>query len=510
MRQRESLLEALGAHDPGSVGPYALLGRLGAGSMGRVYLGRSAAGRLVAVKTIRAELARDGDFRVRFGHEATAARRVSGVYTASVVAADTEAEVPWLATAYVPAPSLERLVQVAGPLPVQAVRWIAACCAEALESIHAAGLVHRDLKPSNVLVSLDGPRVIDFGLSHASERARVTVSRVAIGTPAYMAPEQAEGSREVTAASDVYALGATLLYAATGHGPYPGEGVLELMAQLATRSPDLADLPLELDALVRSCLDRDPRRRPSPARVLDALSPSLTANSGADPGLSYLPPAALELVQEYREGPRLEGAETEPFRPRETAPHKVTPPRRKRRPSESSAVGAFLREPRNRLASALAVVAVGFVVVLGHLLWTGARGGAPREVRVTETVRTVVGGRPPEGPPPAPVSGESARPTGRPKITVNQPRGDRRTIFVVHGTGWTPGAVVMIKVDRLPYRRGPSVDRTGTFNYAVNQDGASYPAGMPLGRHKVSVRPEKGGTTRSAQFDVVPGPGAAP
>src|SRR5690242_17646837 len=188
--------------------------------MGRVYLGRSAAGRLVAVKTIRDDYAEEPDFRTRFAHEVTAARRVSGVFTAAVVAADPEAEMPWLATAYIPAPSLGQLVSACGPLPVPAVRWLAAGCAEALESIHAAGLVHRDLKPSNVLVSADGPRVIDFGVARAAERVTFTATHQAVGTPAYMAPEQARDSRRTSPASDVFALGSTLFFAATGHPPY--------------------------------------------------------------------------------------------------------------------------------------------------------------------------------------------------------------------------------------------------------------------------------------------------
>src|SRR5487761_1200127 len=133
--------------DPERIGPYAVLGRLGAGSMGQVYLGRSAAGRLVAVKTIRPELAEEEGFRTRFAQEVAAARRVSGVFTAAVVEADADADVPWLATAYVPAPSLRHLVRTCGPLPAPTVRWLAAACAEALASIHAAGLVHMDLKP---------------------------------------------------------------------------------------------------------------------------------------------------------------------------------------------------------------------------------------------------------------------------------------------------------------------------------------------------------------------------
>ena len=217
-----ALVEPLRRWDPEQVGGYVLVGRLGAGAMGRVYLGRSAAGRLVAVKTIKVELAEEPDFRNRFAQEVAAARRVSGAFTAAVVAADPEADVPWLATAYVPAPSLSTLVRACGPLPVSAVRWLAAGCAEALESIHGAGLVHRDLKPSNVLVAPSGPLVIDFGVARAAERIQLTVTRGAVGTPAYMAPEQARDTRQATMASDVFSLGGTMLFAATGHRPLPG------------------------------------------------------------------------------------------------------------------------------------------------------------------------------------------------------------------------------------------------------------------------------------------------
>jgi len=174
--------ETLRRWDPERIGPYVVLGRLGSGSMGQVYLGRSAAGRLVAVKTIRVELAEEAGFRTRFAQEVAAARKVSGVFTAAVVEADPEADLPWLATAYVPAPSLSRLVLACGPLPVATVRWLAAGCAEALASIHGAGLVHRDLKPSNVLVAPDGPRVIDFGVARAAERMGRTTARGAVGT----------------------------------------------------------------------------------------------------------------------------------------------------------------------------------------------------------------------------------------------------------------------------------------------------------------------------------------
>ncbi|MGH3231159.1 MAG: serine/threonine-protein kinase, partial [Streptosporangiaceae bacterium] len=194
--------EPLRRWDPERIGPYVILGRLGAGAMGQVYLGRSAAGRLVAVKTIKVDLAEEAGFRTRFAQEVAAARRVSGFFTAAVVEADPEADLPWLATAYVPAPSLARLVKACGPLPVGTVQWLAAGCAEALESIHGVGLVHRDLKPSNVLVAPDGPRVIDVGVARAAERMGLTTSRGTVGTPAYMAPEQARDTHQASAASD--------------------------------------------------------------------------------------------------------------------------------------------------------------------------------------------------------------------------------------------------------------------------------------------------------------------
>jgi len=303
MVPQPALLEPLRRWDPEQINGFALIGRLGAGSMGRVYLGRSAAGRLVAVKTIKIELADEPHFRTRFAQEVAAARRVSGAFTAAVVAADPEADLPWLATTYVPAPSLSKLVRACGPLPVQAVKWLGAGCAEALESIHGAGLVHRDLKPSNVLVSTDGPRVIDFGIARAAERIQLTLSRGAVGTPAYMAPEQARDTRQASLASDVFSLGATMLFAATGHAPYRGDTVMDVLVQLATDAPDLTGLPYELADVVSACLQRDPRRRPTSASVLAYLAPG-TGGEGRELGPGALPDPALAFIAQYRRDPR--------------------------------------------------------------------------------------------------------------------------------------------------------------------------------------------------------------
>ena len=266
-----SRLGLLRRWDPERIGPFVVLGRLGSGSMGQVYLGRSVAGRLVAVKTIKVELAEEAGFRHRFAQEVAAARKVSGVFTAAVVEADPDADVPWLATAYVPAPSLARLVLACGPLPVTAVSWLAAGCAEALESIHGAGLVHRDLKPSNVLVAPDGPKVIDFGVARAAARMGLTTSHGTVGTPAYIAPEQARDTHEVPPASNVYSLGATLLFAATGHPPYKGATVMDVLSRLATEEPDLSGLPDDLAGLITACMHRVPSQRPTSSAILAHL-----------------------------------------------------------------------------------------------------------------------------------------------------------------------------------------------------------------------------------------------
>ncbi|MFF8813271.1 outer membrane protein assembly factor BamB family protein [Streptomyces pactum] len=298
------MVEQLTQHDPRRIGPFEVLGRLGAGGMGLVYLARSASGRRVAIKTVRTELAEDQLFRVRFTREVEAARAVSGFYTAAVVDADPRAPVPWLATAYVPAPSLEEIVNECGPLPAQAVRWLAAGVAEALHSIHGAGLVHRDLKPSNVLVVEDGPRVIDFGIASGVSSTRLTMTNVAVGTPAYMSPEQARDSRSVTGASDIFSLGSTLTFAATGHAPYHGANPVETVFMLLREGPDLSGLPDELRPLIESCMQMEAERRPSPADLQAQLAPHLFASGGDDSGTAsaWLPASAVALIESRRGG----------------------------------------------------------------------------------------------------------------------------------------------------------------------------------------------------------------
>src|ERR1700735_2726533 len=253
--------------DPRSVGAYSLLGRLGGGGMGQVYLGRSRGRRLVAVKVIRPELAGEPGFRARFAREVAAARNVSGLFTALVVDADVDAQVPWLATAYVAGPSLAETVREHGPLSAKSVLALAAGLAEGLSAIHAAGVVHGDLKPSNVLLAEDGPRVIDFGISHAAEAAPLTHPNLVMGSPGFMSPEQAMG-RKVGPLSDVFSLGAVLAFAATGERPFGTGTPIALLDRVIHGTPNLDKVPPEVLPLVERCLAKDPGERPTAAGLL--------------------------------------------------------------------------------------------------------------------------------------------------------------------------------------------------------------------------------------------------
>ncbi|EPH42790.1 protein kinase [Streptomyces aurantiacus] len=264
------------AEDPRSLGGHRLLSRLGAGGMGQVYLARSPGGRLLAVKTVHEHLAEDARFRERFRREATAARAVTGAHTAAVVDADPDADRPWLATAFLPGVTLRRAVADTGPLAAEVARALAAALAEALAGIHAAGIVHRDLKPSNVLLTADGPRVIDFGIARATgEHAHgpLTATGAMLGTPGYMAPEQILGGATVPA-TDVFALGAVLTFAVTGAHPFGSGPVAVLLYRAAHEDPDLTGVPERagLRELVAACLHKDPSRRPTVAAVLRRTS----------------------------------------------------------------------------------------------------------------------------------------------------------------------------------------------------------------------------------------------
>jgi serine/threonine protein kinase len=262
--------------DPREIGPYRLLGQLGSGGMGQVFLGMSAGGRPIAVKVIRTELATDPDFRARFRREVAAAQKVSGLFTALVVDADLDCPMPWLATAYVAGPSLTEAVRGHGPLPVRSVLALTAGLAEGLGAIHAAGVVHRDLKPANVLLAEDGPRVIDFGISEAAEASVVAGANVLIGSPGYMSPEQVLGA-DIGPASDMFSLGSVLTFAATGMGPFGAGSSAALMYRLVNSPANLGDVPGELRSLVGGCLAKHPGDRPTARELLaevGALQPA--------------------------------------------------------------------------------------------------------------------------------------------------------------------------------------------------------------------------------------------
>jgi len=514
-------LEPLRRWDPDRIGPYALMGRLGAGAMGQVYLGRSTAGRLVAVKTIKIDLAEEPGFRARFAREVAAARRVSGVFTAAVVAADPEAEMPWLATAYVPAPSLSRLVRVCGPLPVPTVRWLAAGCAEALESIHLAGLVHRDLKPSNVLVAPDGPRVIDFGVARAAERVQLTVTRGAVGTPAYMAPEQARDSQHASLASDVYSLGATLVFAATGHAPYQGETVMDVLVKLATEPPDLTGLPPELTTLITACLEHSPRMRPTSAALLAGLGSFVEASADPADAHSYLPDSAMALIGEYQRSPQPAVAERtgpdpaseDPTSASHTAlpasftppPSHRQPPRRRQRPAAGEPHGP--RRPRTRVA----LIVTGAVMGAAMLAIGGAYVGPKIDRSLAGSSTNVTASDSPLNPPPGapppdtPASGTSTTP----KLTMGQPFGDGTSGFQVHGSGFAPHTLISLFLNGngpVPARDQPLTDPKGTFNYTVDQGHVFFSGEIPDGTYHVLARDADGRQQASAVFYVKASP----
>ncbi|MCD9876114.1 serine/threonine-protein kinase [Streptomyces guryensis] len=286
-------MQPLGADEPTVVGPYRLLGRLGSGGMGRVYLGRSAGGRTVAVKIVHPHFALDEEFRARFRREVDAARRVGGAWTAPVLDADPAAAVPWVATAYAAGPSLAGAVADGGPLPAHSVRVLGAGLAEALAAVHELGLVHRDVKPSNVLLTLDGPLLIDFGIARATDgTASLTSTGVSIGSPGYMSPEQILG-QGATGAADVFSLGAVLACAATGEPPFPGDSSAALLYKVVHEEPELGSLSGDLRDVVEACLVKEPGQRPTPGEVARRLAPEGAARMVAG---GWLPGALVEQV----------------------------------------------------------------------------------------------------------------------------------------------------------------------------------------------------------------------
>ena len=331
------LMKPLAADDPRVIGEYRLRAQLGAGGMGRVYLGLSPAGRAVAIKVVHPDLASDADFLRRFGQEVAAARAVSGIYTAPVVASGLNERPPWLATAFVPGPPLDQVVAENGPLPEQALWPLLAGLVEALQAIHACGVVHRDLKPANVLLATDGPRVIDFGIARATDGTSLTAAGVVFGTPGYMSPEQAEG-RGAGPASDVFALGCVVAYAAAGMGPFGTGTAAAILYRVVHAQPVLDGVPPRLRQVIAACLAKDPAARPSLRALSGMIAGGMDATGPS--AVAFWPSSVARLIGAHQA--RLE--EQTRSRPAEgfswaTTTHRPTTPsdpgRDRRRPGPS-------------------------------------------------------------------------------------------------------------------------------------------------------------------------------
>ncbi|MDQ0776481.1 outer membrane protein assembly factor BamB [Streptomyces aurantiacus] len=333
------------AEHPDYAGQYRLESCLGAGGMGVVHLATSASGLRLAIKVVHAQYAADPEFRARFRQEVSAARRVSGAFTAPVVDADPNAELPWMATLFIPGPTLAEQVKRNGAMEAAEVRRLGAGLAEALRDIHRAGVVHRDLKPSNVLLAPDGPKVIDFGISRPTDSDVRTETGKLIGSPPFMAPEQFQRPREVGPAADVFAMGAVLAHAATGRGPFDSNSPYIVAYQVVHNEPDLAGVPDDLVPLILRCLAKDPAERPLPAEVMDALRQPVPAPVSASTSAS---------------APRIPAQRRPPGPPTDThfaaaprqEPEPVAPPRSRRRLRRVVTVGGVA-------GAVLALVAAG-------------------------------------------------------------------------------------------------------------------------------------------------------
>jgi hypothetical protein len=367
------MVHALEAADPQHAGKYRLLGRLGQGGMGQVFLGQSPGGRLVAVKLIRAELAGDPDFRARFAREVVTARTISGIFTVPVVDADVDGPQPWLVTAYVDGPSLADAVASQGPVPPGQALTLAAGLAEGLEVIHAAGVVHRDLKPSNVLLAADGPRIIDFGISHTAGFSGLTRTGWVAGSPGFMSPEQAEGIPGGPA-SDIFSLGSVLVFAVTGSEPFGTGTAAALLYRVVHSRPDTSQVPAPIRALVEHCLEKDPRHRPTAGEIVA--------------GLGAAPPAFVSTMTARQHGTA--SVTTWPAQPPGTTASRPGPRRR-----------------RGRGLAWVAVIAAAVVLSAAALTVALHRSAAAEPTPVRDTSRLAT----PASPAARPSAQASSRPT---------------------------------------------------------------------------------------------------
>ncbi|MFI6862889.1 serine/threonine-protein kinase [Streptomyces sp. NPDC050421] len=335
---------SLRAGDPAEIGGYPLEARLGSGGMGTVFLARTSSGRPVAIKLIHQQFAGDDEFRIRFRQEVAAARRVSGAFTAAVVDAAPEAEHPWMATTYIEGHTLAQHIAAKGPLNGAELRRLAIGLAEALRDIHRVGVVHRDLKPSNVVLSPEGPRVIDFGISRAADQQTLTMTGRVIGTPPFMSPEQLQAPRGVGPGSDVFSLGTLLVYAATGHGPFDADSPYMTAYQVVHEEPSLDAVPTALRAVVESCLDKEPGGRPS-ANELLVLLRDLPADLGGSEANRMSAGRTRDMITQHHLAT--------------PAPRTVTPAGAGTGGTGTSIGARVPRRWRSVLAAAVAVAAIG-------------------------------------------------------------------------------------------------------------------------------------------------------
>ena len=474
----------LGAEDPYQVGPFRILGRLGSGGMGQVYLAVGLHRDLVAVKLIHRTFASDPSFRARFRREVTAGMRVRGRGTAPVVAADPDAPIPWLATEYVPGPSLDRAVRETGPLPQQTLHVLAGGLAAALTGIHAAGLLHRDVKPPNVLLAADGPRLIDMGISRAADATQLSATGAVVGTPAFMSPEQAEGL-ETGPASDVFSLGAVLAYAALGRGPFGDANPLVMLRRIVDDPADLRGLTGPLREPVEACLAKRPAERPTAAELTAVLGPVPTRPTG-----SWLPASVAALFPPPPDLPTLIAASHDRQQP--------IPTRRLGR--RALLIGG---------SSVLGLAAIGGTVALARAVVPQPRRPAAADVRSL-----------PVAPPPtSPATGSAAASwTAEGAPTTSALRTDGRTVYA-GGEGTVVALDATTGQQRWEYTAPPGgvgIDPSrvrfaiadGTVYLATN--GAATALDATTGRERWRLVSDLTEGYRSlAGIDVTAGPGVA-
>lgn len=456
--------------DPERIGSYRLLARLGSGGMGQVYLARSDRGRTVAVKLVRPDLAEQDEFRGRFRQEVVAARRVGGRWTAPVLDADTEAPVPWVATGYVPGPSLQSVVTGPhGPLPERSVGALARGLAHALKDIHAAGLVHRDLKPSNVLITIDGPRVIDFGIARALEagtEAGLTRTGALVGSPGFMAPEQVRGDR-ITPACDVFCLGSVLAYAASGRLPFgeAASGVHALMFRIAQEPPDLTGVPESLQELIGDCLHKNPAARPGLDRILERVPDTAPDPWLPAPLVAQLGSHAAQLLDIESPPDTAAPPPAAPAAPTRTAPDLIPTPYSAPAPAPYDPYypsPAPEPPPRRSAKSTVALIAVALVVAVGAggSVYAFMSSGDPRNAK-DDTGTSTASTAPSKPNPPSPSASSSAQPTPSTN-DVPQRYVGAWTATVPTGSGGDPR--------RLVIRAG----RVGDTVLTLTADGSGY------------------------------------